>query len=103
VTLNERLLETIASLPDNYMEETLQFVQALQAPIRKVSGVCGGAARIRDTRIPVWTLVAYRNQGANDSELLENYLGLTFKDLQSAWGYYNNNQEEIDRLISEDE
>lgn len=85
------------------MEETLQFVQALQTPIRKVSGVCSEVARIRVSRIPVWTLVAYRNQGANDSELLENYSGLTFKDLQSAWDYYNNNQEEIDRLIDEDE
>ena len=102
MTLKERLLETIATLPDNYVEETLQFVQTLQAPIRKVDGVCGGAARIRDTRIPVWTLVAYRNQGATDLELLENYPGLTLKDFQAAWDYYENNQMEIDRLIDED-
>ena len=52
------------------MEETLQFVQTLQSPIRKVAGGCGRAARTRDTRIPVWTLVAYRNQGATDLDFL---------------------------------
>ena len=103
MTLKERLLETIATLPDDYVEETLQFVETLQAPIRKVAGVCGGEARIRDTRIPVWTLVAYCNQGATDSELLGNYPGLTLKDLSAAWDYYENNQTEIDRLIDEDE
>lgn len=45
MTLKERLMETIATLPDNHVEETFQFVQTLQAPIRKVIGVCGGAAR----------------------------------------------------------
>ena len=103
MTLKERLLETIATLPDDYVEELLQFVETLQAPIRKVAGVCGGEARIRDTRIPVWTLVAYCNQGATDSELLGNYPGLTLKDLSAAWDYYENNQTEIDRLIDEDE
>lgn len=103
MTLKERLMETIATLPDNHVEETFQFVQTLQAPIRKVIGVCGGAARIRDTLIPAWTLVAYRNQGATNLELLENYPGLTINDLQSAWDYYEQNQLEIDRLIDGDE
>jgi uncharacterized protein (DUF433 family) len=89
MTLKERLLETIASLPDHQVEETFQFVQRLQAPIRKVASICGGAARIRDTRIPVWTLVAYRNQGATDLELLENYPGLTIEDLQRLGNIMN--------------
>ena len=38
MTLKERLLETIATLPDDYVEETLQFVQTLQSPIRKIDG-----------------------------------------------------------------
>ena len=61
MTLKERLLETIATLPDEAVEETLEFIQSRQAPIRKTNGVCGGAARIRDTRIPVWTLVIYQS------------------------------------------
>jgi uncharacterized protein (DUF433 family) len=71
--------------------------------IQETPGVCGGLARIRDLRIPVWTLVAYRQQGAPDEELLANYPGLTEKDLQAAWAYYEANQEEIDRLIAADE
>jgi uncharacterized protein (DUF433 family) len=103
MTLKEQLLETIADLPDNAIEETLEFVQSRQTPIRKTIGVCGGAARIRDTRIPVWTLVVYRQQGASTEELLQNYPGLTSQDLQAAWNYYETHQAEIDQWISEDE
>ena len=31
--------------------------------ISKTPGMCGGAARITGTRIPVWTLVEYRKLG----------------------------------------
>ena len=81
MTLKEQLLETIATLPDEAVEETLEFIQSRQTPIRKTNGVCGGAARIRDTRIPVWTLVIYHQQGASTEELLHNYPGLTNQDL----------------------
>ena len=36
---------------------------------------------------------------ASTLELLENYPGLTLKDLQAAWDYYENNQTEIDRSL----
>ena len=36
--------------------------------IQHTPGVCGGNACIRNTRIPVWTLVSLRSQGATDSE-----------------------------------
>jgi uncharacterized protein (DUF433 family) len=42
-------------------------------PIQITPGVCGGQARIRNTRIGVWTLVAYRKLGASNEELLSNY------------------------------
>ncbi|MBR8830417.1 MAG: hypothetical protein N5P05_000113 [Chroococcopsis gigantea SAG 12.99] len=70
--------------------------------IQKTPGVCGGNARIRDSRIPVWTLVSFRVQGASDEELLLNYPGLTPRDLESAWAYYASNQIEIDRIITGD-
>jgi uncharacterized protein (DUF433 family) len=98
-----QLLEAIAALPDDLIEPALTYVEALQQPIQSVPGVCGGQARIRNTRIPVWTLVAYRQQGALDEELLGNYPGLTAADLQAAWAYYAENSVEIDRLIAEDE
>jgi uncharacterized protein (DUF433 family) len=35
--------------------------------IQKTVGVCGGSARIRDTRITVRTLVSFRQQGMTDA------------------------------------
>lgn len=69
--------------------------------IQKTSGVCGGNARIRDTRIPVWTLVSFRLQGASQEELLSNYPGLNQQDLEAAWLYYAQYPEEIDRIIAD--
>jgi uncharacterized protein (DUF433 family) len=103
MTNRTQLLETIADLPEDLIDQTLTYVQTLQNPIRSTSGVCGGHARIRDTRIPVWTLVAYHQQGAPDEELLANYPGLTAADLSAAWEYYQQNRESIDRAIAEDE
>lgn len=69
--------------------------------IQKTPGVCGGNARIRNTRIPVWTLVSFRKLGTPDSELLESYPSLIQDDLDLAWSYYSENQEEIDRAIAD--
>jgi uncharacterized protein (DUF433 family) len=98
-----QLLEAIAALPEELIEPALTYVETLQKPIQMTPGVCGRVARVRNTRIPVWTLVAYRQQGAPDAELLANYPGVTETDLQAAWAYYEANQEEIDRLIAVDE
>lgn len=103
MTLKEQLLQTIETLPDELLEKTLKFIQTLQHPIHKTPGICGGAARIRDTRIPVWTIVAYQQQGAPDSELLYNYPGLTLQDIQAVANYYELNRDEIDRAIAENE
>jgi uncharacterized protein (DUF433 family) len=98
-----QLLEAIADLPEDLIDQTLTYVQTLQHPIRSTPGVCGGHARIRDTRIPVWILVAYRQQGSSDEELLANYPGLTIADLAAAWDYYQEHRESIDRAIAADE
>ncbi|MBW4535656.1 MAG: DUF433 domain-containing protein [Pleurocapsa minor HA4230-MV1] len=68
--------------------------------IQTTPGVSGGHACIRNTRIPVWTLVSLRQQGATEQEILRNYPGLTINDLTAVWGYYYNNQSEIDRIIA---
>lgn len=39
-----------------------------QRTIQVTPGVCGGQPCIRNTRIPVWTLVAFRQQGTDDEE-----------------------------------
>lgn len=69
--------------------------------IQKTPGVSGGHACIRNTRIPVWTLVSLRQQGATEQELLKNYPGLTLDDLTVVWGYYYNHKSAIDLAIVE--
>ena len=67
--------------------------------IEKTEGVCGGSARIRKTRIPVWLLENARRLGSSEADLLENYPSLTAKDLANAWDYIELHKEEIEREI----
>jgi uncharacterized protein (DUF433 family) len=67
--------------------------------IEKAPGVCGGDARVRRLRIPVWSLVEARQGGLSDSRLLECFPLLTAADLAAAWEYYELNKEEIDQAI----
>jgi uncharacterized protein (DUF433 family) len=71
--------------------------------IEKTEGVCGGAACIRQTRIPVWVLENARRQGVSEADLLRDYPGLTAQDLANAWNYIRSHQEEIDTQIKENE
>jgi uncharacterized protein (DUF433 family) len=71
--------------------------------IEKTPGVCGGDARIANTRIPVWLLVGFRKDGLSDERLLEAYPSLTLADLAAAWWYYAENREEIDQAILDQE
>jgi uncharacterized protein (DUF433 family) len=71
------------------------------APIQKTPGVCGGDARVRDTRIPVWLLVGYRKDGVDDARLLQMYPSLTLADVSAAWWYYAENRSEIEQAIRE--
>ncbi len=67
--------------------------------IEKTAGVCGGSACIIRTRIPVWSLVAYRDQGLTEAQLLENFPTLRHQDLVNAWNYYLTHQDEINQEI----
>ena len=71
--------------------------------ITKTPGVCGGDACIRGHRIPVWSLVAYRQLGLSDAQILEAIEGISMDDLQAAWRYYEANRAEIERAIAENE
>lgn len=67
-------------------------------------GVCGGAARIDGTRIPVWTLEGFWRQGVDDEWLLEQYPSLYQTDLDAARAYIAGHQEEIEAdLRAQDE
>jgi uncharacterized protein (DUF433 family) len=75
-------------------------MSAAETPaIQKTPGVCGGAACIRNTRIPVWILVFNRKSGESDASVLRNYPSLTQADLDAAWDYYQHNPVEIEQTI----
>jgi uncharacterized protein (DUF433 family) len=80
-------------------EEKTEIIQLLDG-INKTPNVVGGAARIRNTRIPVWSLVQARQMGASDLEILESYPDLTLADLINAWFYAETFPAEIDREIA---
>ena len=67
----------------------------LDARICHASGVCGGCARVRRTRIPVWTLVSLWRLGSDDAWLLEQYPSLEVEDLAAARDYAAAHPEEI--------
>jgi uncharacterized protein (DUF433 family) len=71
--------------------------------ISKTTDVMGGEACIRNTRIPVWLLVSYRNLGLSEAELLENYPTIDTADLSNAWAYAEAFPEEIDLAIRQQE
>jgi type III restriction enzyme len=78
---------------------TLKHTQ--EVVIQRTPGVCGGNARVRNTRIPVWTLVAFRQEGMTDEELLYNYPSLTPSDLEATWAYYQAHPSEIDQAMAD--
>src|SRR5713226_242655 len=71
--------------------------------ISKKPDRCGGDACVRDTRITVWGLVAYRRLGMSDAEILRAVQGLTPADLEAAWEYAAAHPEEIDEAIRANE
>lgn len=71
--------------------------------ISKKPDRCGGDACVRDTRITVWGLVAYRRLGMTDADILKAVQGLTSADLETVWEYAATNPEEIERNIRENE
>ena len=69
------------------MQVLLRMVIAPVRGITKTPGVMGGDACIAKTRIPVWLLVSYRQQGMSDGQILEGYPDLSAADLVTVWAY----------------
>ena len=102
VTLDE--VETIvAALSASDKNRLLKQLTGEVGDIQKTPNVMGGAACIRQTRIPVWMLENARRQGVGEAELLLNYPELTAKDLANAWDYVKFNPVEIKDEIAENE
>jgi uncharacterized protein (DUF433 family) len=66
-------------------------------------GVCGGAACIVRTRIPVWVLEQSRRLGISEADLLRSYPAPRAKDLANAWSYVRRHPDEIELQIRENE
>gem|GEM_PF-472997 len=100
--MNTKLVDSLVQIIEALTpEENVLLQERLKnMAIQQTAGVCGGNARIRSTRIPVWTLISFRKQGADDEELLRNYPGLTKEDLTSAWSYYDRHRAEIDLVMA---
>ncbi len=71
--------------------------------ISKKPDRCGGDACVRDTRITVWGLAAYRRLGMSDGEIMRAVQGVTPADLEAAWEYAAAHPEEIDEAIRDNE
>lgn len=67
--------------------------------ISKKEGRCGGDACVRDTRITVWGLVAWKRLGQSDDWIREGIPDLTQADLDEAWRYAADHADEIDECI----
>lgn len=67
--------------------------------IEKTEGICGGSARIANTRIPIWVLENARRLGVSESDLLLDYPTITAQDLANAWLYVRLHPEEIEQEI----
>lgn len=71
--------------------------------VEKTPGVQGGDACLVRTRIPIWTLEAYRRLGWDDERILANFPTLRQSDLIYAWLYVDANRPEIEDAIREQE
>ena len=100
--MNTKLVESLAKVIESLTPDEYQLLQEelKSHAIQKTIDVCGGNARIRNTCIPIWTLISLQHQGADTPELLRNFPSLTIDDLINARFYYTTHQEEIDRAIS---
>lgn len=101
--ITQELKQQILSLSLDEQHEIVQLIQAQTNSwngITKTPGVVGGDARIRNMRIPVWSLVQYHQMGANDDRILEAYPQLTATDLANVWAYAEAFPDEIASAIN---
>jgi uncharacterized protein (DUF433 family) len=85
------------------IELLIQSLSNAWTGIDKTPGICGGDARIINSRIPIWVLVQARTLGNSDAQILTNYPSITATDLSNAWRYADAHSDEIALAISENE
>jgi uncharacterized protein (DUF433 family) len=106
MTLKDLEPELLALSPSEKAQAIQLLVRSLSnvwQGIEKTPGVCGGDARIANTRIPIWSLVNYRRLDASDARILQDFPHLKAEDLVNAWGYADAHSEEIEAAIHRNE
>ncbi|NEP14514.1 MAG: DUF433 domain-containing protein [Symploca sp. SIO2C1] len=106
MTLKELKQHLLALSPSEKVKAIELLAQSLGNTfpgIEKTTGVCGGDARITNTRIPIWVLVEARRLGYSDRDLLKSYPTLCVGDLANAWAYTQAYPNEIERALQRNE
>jgi len=106
MTLKDLELQLLALSPNEKAQAIQLLVRSLSnvwQGIEKTPGVCGGDARIANTRIPIWSLINYRRLGASDARILQDFPHLKAEDLVNAWAYADAHSEEIEEAIRRNE
>jgi uncharacterized protein (DUF433 family) len=88
---------------DAYNPAEVIAVSTLASTIQKTTGVNGGSACVRDTRIPVWSLIQLMKLGRTEKDLLSDFPSLSPDDLDAVWAYYRKHTSEIETEIAEQE
>ena len=100
----ERLLAALTRAEKaELLRWVVQDLGDIYAGIEKTPGICGGAACIVRTRIPVWLLENARRLETPEAEILRAYPPLRAEDLANAWAYVRSHRDEIDGEIQENE
>lgn len=102
MTIQELEVQLLALTPVDKAEAIRILTQSLKnrgRPITKTPGVMGGEACIDKTRIPVWLLASYHNDGATDAFILDCYPHLSAADLVNVWAYAEAYPDEIESAI----
>ena len=71
--------------------------------VSRKPGRCGGDACVRETRVPVWSLVERRREGRTDEQILGDLPDLTTEDFAVAWKYAEDHGQEIERSLWQNE
>ncbi|MGB3296514.1 MAG: DUF433 domain-containing protein [Phormidesmis sp.] len=101
--LESQLLALSTTEKAQVIQLLLQSISDRWAGIEKTLGVCGGDARIANTRIPVWVVVQARNLGSSERDLLQDYPTLSASDLINAWAYAASHRNEIEQAIRDND
>jgi uncharacterized protein (DUF433 family) len=78
---------------------TVQNGTSSAGAIVKTPGVCGGVARLKGRRVPVWLLEAWRRDGLDVPGILEFLPDLTAPEIEAALLYAQTHSEEINHQI----